>query len=112
MNERLVVTSYFLGAAALTANAVITDEFPFAVTYLGSKASSVNDSDAKLAVSGGATVTSAVIGDSGNPAYLQPSAPDEVAADTAIVFTLDYDGTGGTAAAGVSIQNFYLTGEV
>jgi hypothetical protein len=110
MNERLLSTSYFI-AGTTTGNHVITDEFPFPVVYLGSKATAANDSDAKLAVSGGATVTAAVIGDSGDPAYLQPSAPTEVAVNTAIVFTLDYDGTGGTAAQGVSIQNFYLVGE-
>lgn len=110
MNERRITTNHNYGGTQ-AANAIAVDEFPFQVTYLGSKASATNDSDATLTVSGGATVAGAVIGDSSNPAYLQPTAPTSVAANTAITFTLDYDGSAGTAAANVNIINFYLTGE-
>lgn len=110
MNERRAPVAWFF-QGTLGSNFVWTVEFPYPVTLLGVKAVASNDSDATLAVSGGATIAAAVIGDSGDPAYLEPTAPDPVAKDTAIVFTLDYDGGSGTAAANVSIVADFLIGE-
>lgn len=110
MNERRIVTNHNFGGT-LAANQIAVDEFPFRVTYLGSKACATNDSSATLALSGGVTVTGTAIGDSSDPVYIQPTAPTAVAANTAITFTLDYDGSAGTAAQNVNIINFYLSGE-
>lgn len=110
MKERFFTTSYYIGGT-LAANHVIIDEFPYQVTYLGTKAVADNDSDATLAVSGGATVAASVIGDSNDPVYIEPSAPANVAADTAITYTVDYDGASGTAAINVTLINMYLVGE-
>lgn len=110
MNERLITTNHNYGGT-LAANQIATDEFPFQVTYLKTKAVAQNDSSATLALSGGVTVSATAIGDSGDPATITPSDDTRVAANTAITFTLDYDGASGTAAQNVNIINFYLTGE-
>lgn len=110
MNERMLTTSYHI-TGTLAANATIVDEFPYPVTYLGTKATGSNTNDATLAVSGGATIAATAIGDGSDPVYLQPSSPTAVAKDTAITFTLDFDGAAGTAAANVTIINNYLVGE-
>lgn len=110
MDERLLTTNHNYGGT-LAANQIAVDEFPFGVTYLGSKASAANDSSATLALSGGVTISATAIGDSSDAVYVQPTAPTAVAANTAITFTLDYDGSAGTAAQNVNIINFYLTGE-
>lgn len=113
MNEKIVSTSVYIPGTT-TGNHVFIQEFPYPATLIGVKACSSNDSDAKLAVSGGSTVTSAVIGDEANPAYLEPTAATAniaAAANTAFTFTLDYDGTDGTAADNVSIVAFYFLGE-
>jgi hypothetical protein len=110
MNERLVTWSFFIPGTT-TANSVLYVEAPFPWTLLGVKAASINDSDATLAASGGATITAAVIGD-GDPEYLEPdSPPDPVDKDTLVALTLDYDGSSGTAAQDVSITVFGLVGD-
>ena len=97
MNERLLVWNFFIPGTT-TANVTMYIECPYPWTLDKIKAASTNDSDATLAVSGGATITAAVIGD-GDPAELTPdSAPDPVDADTLVALTLDYDGSSGTAA--------------
>lgn len=113
MNEKIVATSVFIKGTT-AGNHVFIQEFPFPATLIGVKACSSNDSDATLAVSGGSTVTAAVIGDTADPAYLEPTAATAniaAAADTAFTFTLNYDGASGTAADDVSIVAFYLLGE-
>lgn len=110
MKERMITTCHDV-AGTTTGNVTRIDEFPFSVTFLKLKAWASNDSDATLALSGGATVTATTIGDSGDPKTISPTAPVEVAADTAITFTLDYDGAGGTAGQNVQIIAFYLVGE-
>lgn len=109
MRERFFTTSYHI-AGTLAANATIIDEFPYQVTYLGSKAVNTANSAATLAVSGGATISATDIGDSSDPATISPAAPTSVAADTAITFTLDYDGSSSTAAANFTLINNYLVG--
>lgn len=110
MNERLITTCHDIRGTT-AANAASIDEFPFPVVFKNLKAWATNDSDATLALSGGVTITATTIGDSSDPKTISPSAPTEVAADTAITFTLDYDGAGGTAAQNVRIMAFYLAGE-
>ena len=110
MNER-ITTVFYHSPGTLSADETFVVEFPFPVTLLGVKATASNDSDATLAVSGGATIAAAAIGDSSDPEYLEPTSPDPVDKDTAITFTLDYDGAGGTAADDVSITAFFLVGE-
>jgi hypothetical protein len=110
MFERIVSTYVYIPGTT-AANHVFIQEFPYPSTLLAVKACASNDSDAKLGVGGGATVTSAVIGDSADPATLTPTSIAQAAADTAYTFTLDYDGAGGTAAQNVSIQAFYLVDE-
>jgi len=109
MNERLVTWSFFIPGTT-AANHLLYIESPFRWTLLGVKAASTNDSDATLAIGGGATIAAAVIGD-GNPAYLEPTNPAPVDADELVTLTLDYDGSGGTAADEVSIQVFGLVGD-
>lgn len=108
MRERFFSMNYFI-AGTLAANHLIYCELPYQWTLLGVKASAVNDSDATLAVAGGATISATAIGD-GDPVYLQPSAPTAIAADTLVTLTLDYDGSSGTAAQQVSISVCGLVG--
>lgn len=110
MQERIFTTNWFL-AGTLAANYSINPEFPFPVRLVGIKAHASNDSDATLAVTG--IVTAAVIGDSGDPAYLEPDDVEvaQIAKDTVIPFVLDFDGAGGTAAQNVEIVAIWMAGE-
>ena len=110
MRERIFTAGSFFLPGTLTGNHVMYVEHPFAWTLLGVQAGSVNDSDATLAVGGGATITAAAIGD-GAMSYLTPSAPDPVGEDPHDTQALDYDGASGTAAQGVSIQVVGLNDE-
>lgn len=110
MKERMITTCHDI-AGTTTANVVRIDEFPFSTTFLKLKAWATNDSDATLALSGGVTISATVIGDSSDPSTISPTAPTEIAANTAVTFTLDYDGASGTAAQNVQIIAFYLVGE-
>lgn len=109
MNERAVLGTFFI-PGTLTANHSIYFELPFIWTLLGVKASAVNDSDATLALSGGATVSATAIGD-GDPTYIQPDVPTPISANELLVLTLDYDGSSGTAAQQVSLLVMGLIGE-
>ena len=103
MQDRFFTLDYFI-AGTTAANHLIYCELPYPWALMGVKACAVNDSDATLAVGGGATIAAAVIGD-GDPAYLQPTTvPAQIAANTLVTLTLDYDGSGGTAAQQVSIS--------
>jgi len=109
MNDRIFTCSYWLGAPG--ASAVVHVEFPYPWTLIGIKASQAGDGSGTLTVAGGATIAEAAIGDSGDPSYHEPTAPDEVAADTVVTITLDYDGDGGTASTGVNFIVIGLMGE-
>lgn len=115
MNER-IVTPFVYIAGTTTANVVFIQEFPYPATLLGVKACASNASAAKLGVAGagGTTITSAAIGQSADPTYLEPTAAtvgQVEAASAAFTFTLDYDGASGTAGQNISIMPFYLVGE-
>lgn len=112
MNERVVTFDYFL-SGVLASDKLIYCELPFAWTLLGVKACSLNDSDATLEVSvgGSAVIAEAVIGDSGDPSYLQPTNPAPVDADEVVWLDLDFDGGSGTAGENVSMQVIGLVGE-
>lgn len=110
MRERSLVIP-FRAAGTTTANVLFYVELPFQWQLLGIKAVAQNDSDATLAASGGATIAAAVIGDSGDPTYLQPTSPQVVSADTLVILTLDYDGSSGTAAQNVDLQVIGFVGE-
>lgn len=109
MNERMVTPAFFIGTPG--ADVVAYVEFPFPWTLIGVKAVQANDGSATLTVAGGATIAEAAIGDSGDPSYHEPTAPDEVAADTAVTLTVDYDGESGTAGTGINLLVIALTGE-
>lgn len=109
MNERIVTPSYFFGTPG--ADVVAHVEFPFPWTLIGIKAVQINDGSATLTVAGGATIAEAAIGDSGDPSYHEPTIPDEVAADTVVTLTIDYDGGSGTAGQGINLVVIALMGE-
>jgi len=119
MNERTIVLDTVYDGT-LGGNKTLTDEFPFPVTLLSVKAYASNDSAATLVCadeSSNNIITAAAIGDGGDPAELTPNAAalaagyNQVAQDTRITYTLDYDGAGGTAAEDAHIIRFYLVGE-
>lgn len=119
MNERMIVLDTVYDGT-LGGNKTLTDEFPFPVTVKCVKTYASNDSDATLSCadeSAQEIITAAVIGDNGDPAELTPSSTavaagyEQVAQDTRITYTLDYDGSTGTAADDVHIIRFYLVGE-
>jgi hypothetical protein len=111
MKERACVLSTWHIAATLAANYTLYFESPWPVVIAGAKAWASNDSSATLALAGGATITAAAIGDSANPAYLEPTSNQQVAADTLVTLTLDYDGAGGTASEDVGIILFGYIGD-
>lgn len=108
MKERSVLFNYFL-PGTLAANHVIYCELPHPWIIDRIKAAAVNDSDATLAVGGGATVAATAIGD-GDPAEIDCSLT-QIDADELVTLTLDYDGSAGTAAQGVSITVLGYIGE-
>jgi hypothetical protein len=119
MNERTIVLHTHIGGT-LTGNHTIADEFPFLVTLRWAKASASNDSSATLVAAdedGNNIITAAVIGDSADMAELTPNAAalaagyDQVAQDKRIIWTLDYDGSSGTAADDLNFLRGYLVGE-
>jgi hypothetical protein len=101
----------FRAPGTTAANVLFYVEMPFPWTLLGIKAVAQNDSDATLAASGGATIAAAVIGDDGDPVYLEPTSVQRVAKDELVILTLDYDGSAGTAAQNVDLQLIGLSGE-
>ena len=108
MRERSILFPYFI-PGTLTANHLMYLELPYPWVIDKIKASSVNDSDATLAVGGGATVTATVIGD-GDPAEIDCGLA-QIDADELVTLTLDYDGASGTAAQQVSITVLGYIGE-
>lgn len=119
MNERVITLHTYI-SGTLGGNHTIADEFPFPVRLLSVKASASNNSDATLAVAdedSATVITAAVIGDSADMAQLEPDSAaltagyDQLAQDKRMIFTLDYDGSGGTAAQNVNILRNYLVGE-
>jgi hypothetical protein len=114
MNERMIQANWFL-SGTLSADVTLYQEFPWPVTYAGGKAVASNDSSATVALSGASTmsITADEVGDSGDPGTLVIGSTDVAyeAADSLITITVDYDGDGGTAAANVHLQLFFLTGE-
>jgi hypothetical protein len=110
MNERTILFTFNHGGT-LNANKVMYCELPMPWTLLGVKASASNDSSATITVSGGATIAEAVIGDTADPAYLQPTTPQPVDANELVTVTLDYNGNAGTAAQDVSIIVVGLVGD-
>lgn len=115
MNER-IVTPFVYIPGTTAANHVFIQEFPYPTTLLGVKACASNASAAKLGVAGagGTAITSAAIGQSADPAFLEPTAATAgqvEAANAAFTFTLDYDGASGTAGQNISILAFYLVGD-
>ena len=117
MNERILMWNDFF-SGTLGANVTRYLEFPVPVKFVGAKAWASNDSSATLALSGANTMSIAAqaIGDSGDPAYIQPTAAEKAstaseAADGLITLTLDYDGASGTAAENVGVQLFFLYGD-
>jgi len=110
MNERYIAFTFHVGGT-LSADQTFYCELPVPWTLLGIKAAASNDSDATLAASGGATISATVIGDSGDPAYIEPSSPAAIDADELVTLTLDHDGSTGTAADDVSVIVIGLVGD-
>ena len=108
MRERSILFSYFI-PGTLAANHLIYCELshPWVIDKI--KASAVNDSDATLAVGGGATVSATTIGD-GDPKEIDCSLT-QIDADELVTLTLDYDGSAWTAAQQVSITVLGYVGE-
>jgi len=99
MRERQVVFNWDVqGTLAADLTRTFSLPEPFIVTHAGGTAA--NDSSATLALSGGATIAAAAIGDSGAFLFAEPTSEQHVAALTVVTATLDYDGASGTAAAG------------
>ena len=114
MQERLFVMNWIF-ENALGENKVFYAEFPFPVRLEAIKAWSSNDSDATLTVADPAVtmVTATTVGDSGDPKTISPDGDEEaqVAKDTLITFTVDYDGDGGTGAQDLEVIAFFKSGE-
>jgi len=118
MKER-IITRYEFFSGTLSANAVRYAEYPFPVTYIGGKGAAENDSSATVAISGaagGLSIAAKVLGDSGDPASLDPTAAEKAStcgnnANSLITITLDYDGSSATAAANCWYELYFETGE-
>ena len=110
MNERIFAAAYWVGTPG--ASVVLHLEFPFPWTLLGIIGTQSNAGAADLTVAGGATIDATALGLSGDPAYIEPSAPDEVAADTVVTVTIDHNGAAdGTAGEGINLIVLGLVGE-
>lgn len=114
--RRIMFNDYFDGT--LAANVTRYVEFPWPVTFEAAMAVASNDSSATLAIAGASTMSIAaqVIGDSGDPAIIKPTAAEKAStagepANSLITITLDYDGSSGTAAENVHLLIWFLTGE-
>lgn len=115
MNERKVYLTKTVDGTT-TGNIVWQWEFADPVRLLWVKAAASNDSSATLGVAaeGGTTVvTAAAIGDTYSAAELTPvsNAVGMISADTYVIFTLDYDGSSGTAAQNVGVVACFLVGD-
>ena len=113
MHERLILFTYCF-AGAQGADIPIYCELPFPWTFIGAKAAASNDSSATLAASGasaGTIFSATAIGDSGDPAYIQPTTPVAIDANELVTVTLDYNGSAGTAASGANVIIIGLSGD-
>lgn len=115
MNER---KQYLTKTVDGTTTGNITWQWEFAdpVRLLWVKAAASNDSSATLLVEaeGGTTVvTAAAIGDTYSATELTPAsnAVGMISADAYVKFTLDYDGSDGTAAQNVGVVACFLVGD-
>lgn len=115
MNERSILFTWHWGAAdgILSANVSHVIEHSQPWTFDRMKICSSNASTATVAASGGVTITSARIGDSGDPTELQDDGgrPVPVDADESITFALDFNGAAATAAEDVSVSVEGFIGE-
>lgn len=110
MNERHFAAAYWIGTPG--ASTVVHLEFPYPWTLLGIKATQINAGAADMTVAGGVTIAATALGQSGDPAYIEPSAPTEVAADTVVTITVDHNGAlNGTAGQGINYLVLGLMGE-
>ena len=110
MKERLFALGYWVGTPGTSV--VLHVEFPQTWTLLGIKATQINAGAADLTAAGGVTITATALGQSGDPAYIEPSAPTPVAADTVVTLTIDHNGAAnGTAGEGINLIVIGLTGE-
>ena len=115
MQNQFLVSWHIPGT--LTANITITFTMPCLATLKHVQAVGSNANDATLAVGTSADadgyVTAFAIGDSGTPVEKEDKTDfagalaanqfPAIADGTIVVFTLDYDGSAGTAAANVTI---------
>ncbi len=110
MKERIFTAGYWLGTPG--ASVVIHVEFPFPWVLLGIKATQSNAGAADLTAAGGVTIAATALGKSNDPAYIQPSVPTAVAADTVVTLTIDHNGAvNGTAGQGINFIVIGLVGE-
>lgn len=104
----------------LSANITITFTAPFDGRFMHISAVASNDSDATMILgkSGDSdfTLASCVIGDSGTPVtktvanWATTNPNGAFNKDDVLIFTLDYDGSGGTAAQNVTVVLTLLEG--
>ena len=109
--ERIFQQTYHI-PGTLAANITITHKAALSCTLLHVSAAASNDSDATLKIGTSADTASflaaATIGDSGTPKEFERSSfvgtqfPRVNDGDT-VIYTLDYDGSSGTAAANVTL---------
>ncbi|NIM51634.1 MAG: hypothetical protein GTO22_20705 [Gemmatimonadales bacterium] len=115
MGERFNVAHFYIdGTTAADLSWAAEYDCPIRIVWI--KASAANDSSATLAVDaeGGTSIVSATaIGDTYSAAdmTLASNAAAQVSADTYIKFTLDYDGSSGTAAQNVTVCMGFMIGE-
>ena len=111
MNDRMFLLNLRFSSldGALTGNVSHVFEFSQPWVFDRIKHSASNASTATFTVAGGVTISATDLGDSGNPTETQDdsAAPVQVAADTAVTLTLDFNGAGATAAQNA---NFVLQG--
>jgi len=114
--RRIVINDFFTGT--LGANVTRYFEAPVPVTFEWAKCWASNDSSATLAFAGATkmAIAAQVIGDSGDPRTIVPTAAEKAAtagepANSLITITLDYDGSSGTAAENVHLFVSFLLGD-
>lgn len=115
MNERKVYLTKTIDGTT-TGNVAWQWEFADPVRLLWVKAAASNDSSATLTVEdedANTVVTAAAIGDTYSAVELTPAsnAVGMISADTYVKFTLDYDGSSGTAAQNVGVVACFLVGD-
>jgi len=113
MNDRFLAMPIWFGTPGADATAVIELQYPW--TLVGIKAYESNAGAATLAAadSGATLIAATAVGQNNNPAYLQMTgaATHFVAANEALILTLDYDGAGSTAGQNIGCVVIGLIGE-